>query len=188
MKRGKAGRSTRPRKPRRGEPKPAVTTSVTGPRNGQPLLELPRSPLTPEQRHVALVVYRDQRTRKQITQAICRRIVNGERVHKACSLEGVDWHTFWEWKLEDHELATLYARAREGSADSWEDKATEHTENATAETVQLARIREDNARWRAKMADRRRYVDRIDITAVSAQVSLEELVAGSMALKPGGKD
>lgn len=180
----RGGRSVKPLKRKQPVPQQDVTPNIQ-PRNGQPLLDPPRLQPTPEQRGVALVKYHDHRSRRQIVEAICVRIINGARVHVACGAEGITWSTLWLWKAEDNELSTLYARAREASAESWEDKSTEYVENASAETVQLARLKEDNARWRAKNADRRRFGDRVDVAAVSAQVTLEELVAGSMALKPG---
>lgn len=144
--------------------------------------------LTAFDRHVAVVPYIEPppvpRTRKEVVVAICQHIIDGDRVHLACSKEGITWPTLWLWKSEDGELYTLYARAREASGESWEDKSTKHTEEATTENVQLSRLREDNARWRAKMANPKQYGDKIDLTSAGARIGLEELVAGSMEKKP----
>lgn len=124
------------------------------------------------------------RSRREIVEAVCRHIVAGDRVHAACTKEGIVWNQLWEWKLEDADLQVLYARAREASAESWEDKSTQHVEDATVDTVQLAHLREGNAKWRAKMANPKKFGDKIDLTSAGERLGLEELVAGSMTRTP----
>lgn len=132
---------------------------------------------------VALVKYvPPERTRLEIVQAICERIVNGARVHVACHDEGITWKTLFFWKAADDELGTLYARAREASAESWEDKASE-----VAELSKDFRLQEDNARWRAKMANPRKFSDRQDAALDSLErIGLEALLAGAYRQRVGG--
>ena len=120
------------------------------------------------------------RTRREIVEAVCLHVVAGDRVHLACSKEGIVWNQLWEWKLQDPELQALYARAREASAESWEDKATDHVETATMATVQLAHLREGNAKWRAKMANPRAFGEKVDVT--SGGESFPALIAASMKI------
>ena len=103
---------------------------------------------------------------------------------KACRDTGVSKTTFLRWCDADAANADRYARAREASGESWEDKSTETVELAKKDEVQLARLREDNYRWRAKMANPKQYGDKIDLTSAGARIGLEELVAGSMERKP----
>jgi hypothetical protein len=150
--------------------------------------EPPKPEPSAEDRRVALTLYvappPKPRSRREIFTAVCARIINGARVHAACSAEGITWRDLWMWKAEDHELFALYARAREASGEMWEDKSTEAVEGATADTATVVRLREDNYRWRAKMANPKQYGDKIDLTSAGARIGLEELVAGSMERKP----
>ncbi|HEY2851148.1 MAG TPA: hypothetical protein VGI97_14820 [Gemmatimonadaceae bacterium] len=148
----------------------------------------PKPEPSAEDRRVALTIYvappPKQRTVRDIFEAVCARITQGERIHAACSAERTTWRQLWMWKAQDHELHALYARAREASGESWEDRSTETVETATKEDVQLARLKEDNYRWRAKMANPKQYGDKVDLTSAGARIGLEELVAGSMERKP----
>jgi hypothetical protein len=147
---------------------------------------------SPEARKVALTLDVPEppkpRTRSEIADAILVNIISGDRLHKACEKEGIKWHIFWEWKGNDPDLAQRYARAREASAESWEDKSTEHAETATAENVNVARLKENNARWRAKMANPAKFADHQPADAMREleRIGLEALLAGAYKQRIGG--
>lgn len=124
------------------------------------------------------------RTRREIVEAICVRIIAGERIHKACELEGISWPTLWNWKAQDAELLTLYMRAREASAESFEDKGTQAVEGLTENTPEVVRVKENHYRWRAKMANPKAFGEKLDVTSAGERLGLEELVAGSMQRTP----
>ena len=142
-----------------------------------------------EDRRVALTLYvpppPQPRTRLEVVEAVCAHIINGDRVHEACHKEGITWKTLFFWKAEDNELGTLYARAREASAESWEDRSTEEVEQANIVTVQLARLREDNYRWRAKMANPKKFSDRPDDLGALEKIGLEALLAAAYRNRVG---
>ena len=124
--------------------------------------------------------HEQRRLISDVIDCIIVRIVQGERLHKACAAEGTTWHQFWRWKEADAQIAQRYARAREASAESWEDKATD-----AAEQSKDFRLQEANARWRASVANPTKFGNKVDLTTAGARIGIEELVAGSMALKPG---
>ena len=113
----------------------------------------------------------DQRTRAY---AICDAIAEGGpngKLHKACRTHGVSWQTFWHWKAEDESLAARYAHARTINAQWWRDHAGEVAEDATPQTVQVAKLRHDNAKWQARVADPREFGDKVDVTSGGRSVS-----------------
>ena len=57
-------------------------------------------------------------------------------------------------------------------------------DEATPDTVQVARLQVDTHKWRAKTANPKQYGDKVDLTSAGARIGLEELVAGSMERKP----
>ena len=113
--------------------------------------------------------------RLAITDDICQRVANGERIHKACSANGINWQTFWGWKDaetdEGREIAARYARARSLSAEHYADKAVTAAEDATPETVQVARLQADTYKWRAKVSNPLAYGETVDVTTGGKAIS-----------------
>lgn len=105
--------------------------------------------------------------REQVVRAICRRVSNGMRIHEACGKSGITWRKLWNWKTQHAPFQALYARARAASAVSYEDRASKTVQKCRPErdAIQLARLREDHYRWRAKMADPKSYGDKLDVTS-----------------------
>lgn len=136
------------------------------------------------ERRVELVVWAAPEpkppTKRAVVEAICNHIIMGVRLHVACAREGISWQTLWHWKATDADLQALYARAREASAESFEEKATATAEFATADDVQVARLQVDTYKWRAKMANPNKFSDRPDRELEDlARVGLEALLAGA---------
>ena len=46
----------------------------------------------------------------------------------------------------------------------WEDRATEAADNATPDTVQVARLQFDAYRWRASVANPKKFGPKLDVT------------------------
>jgi hypothetical protein len=114
-------------------------------------------------------------------------MIEGDRVHLACSKEGITWKTLFFWKAEDHELGTLYARAREASAESFEDKSTQVVEGATAATLGVDRLKEDHYRWRARVANPKKFSEKPEDTLKELErIGLEALLAGAYKQRIGG--
>jgi hypothetical protein len=178
----------RARKPAAAKKKPTVrkvTKRPVTPRvKKTPAPKPPAEPSAADRKVAVAVFVPKPRTKREIVEAICDHVIEGDRVHLACSKEGITWKTLFYWKEADAELGTLYARARKASAESFEDKASKHAEEATVEAVQVDRLKVDTAKWRAKMADPLRFGEKIDVTSAGERLGLEELVVGSMQRTP----
>lgn len=103
--------------------------------------------------------------RRQKADVACKHISEGKKVNRACQLAGFTWRELWEWKADDPVIAAWYVRARAANGEVWEERSTEHARKATPETVGVARLREENARWRANMANRKQYGHSVDVTS-----------------------
>lgn len=113
----------------------------------------------------AQAAYRTKTERYAVARRVFARIVGGAKVSKACHLEGITWAKLWRWMELDEELSLRYARARKASAYAWEDKSTDAVEKATPKTAVVAKMKDDNYRWRARVASPRTHGEKLDVTS-----------------------
>jgi len=104
--------------------------------------------------------------RPVVLAAVCERIMAGELIEDAAKAEGVNAATIRKWVTADPStLGTMYAQAREASADALEQKAILVAEMATNETVQQSRLMVDTYKWAAAKRHPKRYGDKLDVTS-----------------------
>ena len=127
-------------------------------------------------------------------EAFCRRVESGDTVKAALRHPTVTtardgapfpWSTLSAWLSHHPDVTARYAAARSLSADAFADEATTTARGAfrlhgkdDKLGVQAARLRFDAARWRASVANPKRYGDRVDVTSDG------EKLAGVVALPP----
>lgn len=95
----------------------------------------------------------------------CERIEEGDSLKEALKASGIAWGQVCRWADRDKAVEARYARARSSSADFWASKATEAAEDAKEkDDAPVARLKYDARRWRASVADPKRYSDKVDVT------------------------
>lgn len=99
--------------------------------------------------------------------------------------DALSWSTFNTWMGRSPSADKRYVRARSISADTFADEATDVARRGARRFidhdklgVQAARLAYDAARWRASVANPKRYGDRVDVTSDG------ERLAGVVALPP----
>lgn len=98
---------------------------------------------------------------EEVESEILTRIMSGESVHTICAPGRDDWlpseTTFYKHLSEDAIFAEKYARAREAQAHREFDEIRSIADNATAEDVQVARLKIDARKWRAGKLAPKKY-------------------------------
>lgn len=96
--------------------------------------------------------------------SIAERIAGGETYREICGSVGVGLGSFCAWIEETPERSQACARAREISAQAYEEMAQEEIESA-ADQFELAKAKElaVHWRWRAKAVNPRRYGDKVAV-------------------------
>ncbi len=75
------------------------------------------------------------------------------------------WRTVELWQERDPEFMAAYAAARVLAGATHEARAQLEADAATPETVGVAKLRVDLAKWRAKVANPKQYGERVDVTS-----------------------
>ena len=98
------------------------------------------------------------------SEEVARLIADGKTYREIAGTVGVGLGTLCKWIEADDERSRACARAREISAQAFEERAQEVLEDA-ADPFQLAKARELAAhwRWRAKAVNPRRYGDKVAV-------------------------
>jgi transposase len=96
------------------------------------------------------------------TEAIASKIADGATYREIAGEAGVGLGTFAAWIEADAERSQACARAREISAQAFEERAQEVIEDAS-DPFELAKAKElaVHWRWRAKAVNPRRYGDKV---------------------------
>jgi hypothetical protein len=101
---------------------------------------------------------------QEVFTAICERIANGESLRSICDEKDMPDRSTVIRRLEaDEAFRNQYARAREAQADHEFDEIKAIADLATAEDVQVARLRIDARRWRAGKLRPKVYGDKLAI-------------------------
>ncbi len=95
-------------------------------------------------------------------------VSNGVSIRDALAQVGLAWGTVRYWLAQDEVFAGQYERARAGLADWWADRAGDILDDAESNVspadasayVAVQKARSEYARWRAGVADRKRYGDK----------------------------
>jgi hypothetical protein len=88
--------------------------------------------------------------------------------------------TIWRWCREFPEFGTNYARAREISTSTFEDRALRNATNAkTQDEVRAATLALSTIEWVNKVRNRHVYGDRSQLE-VKSTITLSQLVEGSL--------
>lgn len=97
---------------------------------------------------------------------------------------GEDWapvrSTFFLWLYKHPEFSDLYANAKAALQESQTEEMLEIADDATPDTVHLAKLRIDTRKWLASKLKPKKYGDKLDIDAnVGMTINLPK---GSSAL------
>ena len=101
----------------------------------------------------------------------------GERLRTACRLADIAWSSVCRWIADNPDYATRYQHARAANGALFEERAQDEADRATPETVQVARLRVDTAKWRAGVADPHHYGDRSTHPSVTLNIGTLHLDA-----------
>jgi hypothetical protein len=108
---------------------------------------------------------------------ICRRLARGENLAEICREPGQpSYDIIFDWRRKYPEFAAAYELAREGQADFRHDEIISIADDQSL-TPDERRVMIDARKWAASRQNPRKYGDRQEVTA---RLSLEELVIGSM--------
>lgn len=100
---------------------------------------------------------------EKLADQICEQIASGISLIKICKANDMpNKSTVMRWLEDKPEFATKYARARELMADHYFDEMQEIADSATAETVQMAKLRLETMRWRVSKLLPKKYGDKIE--------------------------
>lgn len=107
-----------------------------------------------------------------VADAICERLADGESLRTICADGSMPNRvTVYRWLFKHAEFSNQYARAREMQAETMADEMQNIADDATAENVQVARLRIDTRKWAASKLLPKKYGDKIQ-NEVSGAVSL----------------
>ena len=98
------------------------------------------------------------------TEKMAERIANGETYSEIAGIAGVGLGALCAWIETDPERSHACTRAREVSAQAFEERAQEEIESAS-DQFELAKAKElaIHWRWRAKAVNPRRYGDKVAV-------------------------
>lgn len=99
----------------------------------------------------------------EIAETICTRIADGEGLRAICRDEAMPGRqTVLDWLNDDGkaDFRAKYARARENQGDYLDEEMQSVADKATAETVQVAKLRVETMKWRASKLAPKKYGDR----------------------------
>ena len=97
-------------------------------------------------------------------EAVCERIESGELIDYAAQAEGVTRKTVWSWARTDRDLGNMYTRAREASAEIFENEALRIGLSLNPAPQHFdARLAVDTLKWAAAKRRPKVYSDRIDV-------------------------
>ncbi len=101
---------------------------------------------------------------QEVFDRICERIAEGESLRAICSDKDMPARVnVIRWLEKDEALRNQYARARELQADHEFDEIKAIADLASAEDVQVARLRVDARKWRAGKLAPKVYGDTVDV-------------------------
>lgn len=102
----------------------------------------------------------------EIAEEFLERMETGEPILSICDSEGMpSWATICKWKRLRPDFATMYARARESSAESCEHRAVAAAEKANdRDSAAAATVQANTLKWAAAKRNPRTHGDRIDGT------------------------
>jgi hypothetical protein len=111
---------------------------------------------------------------EELGREICRRLENGESL-KAIGRDPAMpcYATIYHWLERFPEFEEMYVRARQRQADTLLDEAREVALGATRESVWADRLRFDTIRWMTARLAPRKYVERLVVAQVSAEIAEE---------------
>lgn len=110
---------------------------------------------------------------QELASQICAKIAEGNSLRKTCQIIGKDITVVWSWITKHEEFAQQYARAKEESGDSDQDRLDEIAEKVISGELdpQAARVAADIIKWSASKKKPKKYGDRIH-TEHSGKVEL----------------
>ena len=95
---------------------------------------------------------------------ICERIADGDSIRAIClETDMPSKASVMRWLAADSALSDQYARAREMQADHEFDEIKAIADLASAEDVQVARLRVDARKWRAGKLRPKVYGDKVEL-------------------------
>lgn len=93
-----------------------------------------------------------------MAQAIIEWLYEGKSLRSFCAQPGMPKRqTIDDWRAKDPDFGSVFARAMKASADVLADMAQDEVEDATPETVQVAKVRSDFYMKRAACKDPSTY-------------------------------
>ena len=108
----------------------------------------------------------------EIEGEIFARMIGGEGIVKILGAGKDDFlpteRTFYRRIAEDQAFCQRYARARESQAHREAEEIREIADEATPETVQVARLRVDARKWRASKLAPKVYGDKLEVNGAGA--------------------
>lgn len=108
----------------------------------------------------------------ELGQEICARIGAGETWSRMAGTRGMpSYTTLYQWRDEHPEFAAELARARDIAADARAERALEVSEEATATTVQAARLLVSTLLWHAAKGAPHRYGAKVEAAVGKAAVA-----------------
>lgn len=101
---------------------------------------------------------------QEVFDVICERLADGESLREICASKGMPTKSnVIRWLAANEAAADQYARARELQADHEFDEIKAIADMASAEDVQVARLRVDARRWRVGKLRPKVYGDKLDV-------------------------
>lgn len=97
-------------------------------------------------------------------EAVCAHFAEGTSVKEACDHFSTTHPDLWDWAHRNDRNAAIYARARALQAHALADDILPISDDAKAETAQVARLRVDSRKWLASKLAPRHYGDKLEIT------------------------
>lgn len=96
---------------------------------------------------------------EQVAKAILRNVQEGKTLTQLSRMEGFPpLHIMYHWRRKYKEFREELERAREDSADTFNDKIIEFVEKVNSDKdVQVARLKTELLQWAAKQANKERY-------------------------------
>jgi hypothetical protein len=112
--------------------------------------------------------------------AVCELMSTGMTQRLACRQVGTSPQELWRWAQLSDERREAYARARDSQARALAEEVLEIGDEATPETVQVAKLRTDSRKWMASKLLPREFGDHVQVTGTFANLDLNRLTQNQL--------
>ena len=105
----------------------------------------------------------------ELAQSVLKEMTKGFSLRSIAKRLSFDESTFRSWVVQDAELATQYAHARQQQVEAMADQIREVADNADSTSYNAARLQVDTMKWLMSKVAPRQYGERTQLAHTDAE-------------------